>query len=109
MHKIYSHFNPAMVQLVKNELEQRGIEAVIQGEHLAAVAGVGAAADAWHELWVLDGERLDEAAEVVREVIGDEAGETPEPWRCSRCKEEVEGTLAVCWNCGYESSSAGAV
>jgi hypothetical protein len=103
MHKVYSHLNPALVQLVKNELEQRGIEAVVQGQHLVAIAGGGAAADAWHELWIVDVERLGEAAEVVREVIGNEAEEVPEPWTCAQCGEEVEGTFAVCWNCGYAS------
>jgi rubrerythrin len=109
MHKVYSHLNPALVQLAKNELEQLGIEAVVQGEHLAAVAGGGAAADAWHELWIVDGERLREAAEVVREVIGDEDEEVPEPWTCPQCGEEVAGTFAVCWNCGHAPSPAGAV
>ena len=108
MHKVYSHFNPAMVQLVKNELEHRGIEAVVQGEHLAAVVGGGASAEAWHELWVLDEERLSEAAEIVGEVIEDDTEETAEPWTCPRCGEEVEGTFAVCWNCGHESPSVGA-
>ena len=109
MHRVYSHLNPALVQLVKNELDQRGIGAVARGEHLAAVAGGGAAAEAWHALWIADGARLGEAAEVVRAVIGDEAEEVPEPWTCPQCGEEVEGTFAVCWNCGHAPPAAGAV
>ncbi len=108
MHKVYSHVNPAMVQLVKNQLEQRGIESVVQGEHLAAVAGGGAAAEAWHELWVADDERLGEVAEVVREVTEEDTA-VAEPWTCPRCGEEVEGTFAVCWSCGHEPPATQAV
>ncbi|MEP0548066.1 MAG: DUF2007 domain-containing protein [Rhodothermales bacterium] len=108
MHRVYSHFNPAMVQLVKNELEQRGIESTIKNEHLATVVGGAAGAtDAWSELWVVDEERLGEAVEVVSEVIEGDTGESAEPWTCPSCGEEVDGLFAVCWNCGHKHPSAG--
>jgi hypothetical protein len=108
MRKVYSHFNPAMVQLVRNELEQRGIESVIQGEHLATVVGGAAGAtDVWSELWVVDEERLGEAVEVVSEIIEGDPGDDAEPWTCPSCSEEVDGLFAVCWNCGHKHPSAG--
>ena len=102
MQKIYSHMNMAMVHLVKNELEGRGIETTVRGEHLAQVAGGGAAAEAWHELWIVDDARLVEAAGVVQEIIDQDDADAvdEEPWTCPHCGEEVEGTFAVCWNCG---------
>ena len=107
MHRVYSHFNPAMVQLVKNELDMRGIESVVKGEHLAAVVGGAAGAtDAWHELWVVDEERLGEAVEVVSEVIEDDAETDAAPWTCPACGEEVDGLFAVCWNCGHKHPAA---
>jgi len=109
MQKIYSHMNVAMVQLVKNELENRGIETIIQGEHLVAIIGGGAPADAWYELWLVDDARLPEAARVVQDII-DEAGEEragEESWICAECGEEVDAEFAVCWNCGQERPEEG--
>ncbi len=109
MHKVYSHFNPAMVQLVKNELEQRGIESTIKGEHLASVVGGAAGAtDAWSELWVVDEERLGEAVEVVSDVIEGDTESDAEAWTCPRCGEEVDGLFAVCWSCGQKHPASGA-
>ena len=104
MQKIYSHPNTAMVYLAKNELANRGIEAVIQGEYLAAVSGGGASMEAWIELWLVDVARLPEATRVVQEIIADaeveEAGASP--WTCPHCGETVDATFAACWNCGRE-------
>ena len=100
MRKIYSHPDMAIVQLVKNELENRGIKSVIRGEHLAAVAGGGASMDAWFELWVMEDERLQETARVVQEFIEHDDVEGAEPWRCPDCGEKIEPQFAVCWNCG---------
>jgi hypothetical protein len=104
MQKIYSHLNTAMVHLVKNELDNRGIESVIQGEHLVAVAGGGASADAWYELWLVDDARLPEAARVVQEFIEHAESEPlgTGPWTCPHCGEEVDAEFAACWNCSRE-------
>ena len=102
MKRIYSHPDVGIVQLVKNELENRGIEAIIQGEHAAAVMGGGAGIDAWNELWVVDESRVGEAAGVVQRVIDESAKIEGEPWTCPKCGEEVEASFAMCWNCGEE-------
>ena len=102
MKRIYSHPDLGMVHLVKNELENHGIEAIVQGEHAAAVLGGGAGIDAWNELWVVDEARVKEAAEIVRRIIDEEPETDAEPWTCPNCGEDVEATFAVCWNCGTE-------
>lgn len=102
MLRIYSHPDTAMVHLVKNELENRGIEALIRGEHAAAVFGGGAGIDAWTELWVVDDARAEEAAGIIKGVIEQTPLPEGEPWRCPNCGEEVEASFAVCWNCGEE-------
>ena len=107
MPKVYSHHELAQVHLVKHELEHRGIETVVRGQHLAAIAGGGAAGDAWPELWIVDPARFAEADGLVRDVIaGDPAG-AAELWTCPDCAEEVDGTFAVCWNCGGAPAAEG--
>ena len=97
-----------MVHLVKNELENCGIEAVIRGEHTAAVFGGGAGIEAWNELWVVDESRMKEAAGVIQQVIERPAKQEGDPWTCTNCGEEVEPPLDVCWNCGNERPVAAA-
>lgn len=100
MRRIYSHPNLAMVQLAKNELDNRGIHSVIQGEHLATVIGGGAGFDAWVELWVNDDDRVEEAVSVIQESVESEGAEEGRPWTCSSCGETIEAQFDLCWNCG---------
>lgn len=106
MQRIYSHPDVGMVHLVKNELENRGIEAVVRGEHLAGVIGGGAGIEAWFELWVVDDARVQEAAQIVQAAIAQateaaEGEDVPgDPWTCPQCGEEIEPPFAVCWSCG---------
>lgn len=102
MRKIYTHPELAMVQLAKNELQNRGIDSVIRGEHLASVAGGGASFDAWVELWVVDDARLQEAAQAIQETFEHTAEEAGKPWTCPNCGETIEPQFAVCWNCGHK-------
>lgn len=100
MQRIYSHPNAAMVHHAKNVLENHGIAAVVQGEHLAAAAGGVAPVDAWIELWVTDDDRAREAAQIIREATDESAVESAPPWTCASCGEEIEGQFSACWNCG---------
>lgn len=102
MQKIYSHPDLAIVHLIKNELENRGIEAVIRGEHAAAVLGGGSGIEASNELWIVDEDRIQEAAQVIQNEIEHSPTEEGEPWTCPRCGEELEPQFAVCWKCGQE-------
>ncbi len=100
MQKIYAHPDIGMVHLVRNELENRGIETMIQGEHLTGLIGGGSGIEAWVELWVVDDARIQEAMGIVRGVIEHDEVEGAAPWKCPNCGEEVEPQFAVCWNCG---------
>jgi hypothetical protein len=100
MHRIYSHQNPAMVEMARNELHARGIDTIVRGEHTAALLGGGSAIDAWVELWVMDEGRLEEASEIVQEFIDTEDVDAEEAWTCEACGERIEGQFAACWNCG---------
>lgn len=107
MQKVYSHQNGAMVHLVRNELETHGIEAIVRGEHAAAVMGGGAGVDAWVELWIVDEDRVPEAERIVQEVMAAESAEAGEPWACPQCGTEVEAQFGACWNCGADRPADG--
>jgi hypothetical protein len=107
MQRIYSHPNAGIVQLVKNALDQHGIEAVVRGEYLGVAVGDVPQQEAWTGLWVADTARLSEAARVVREFVeANDAAEGGEPWTCPRCGEEVEAAFDACWRCGAERPEA---
>lgn len=99
MKRVYSHPDLTIVQLVKHQLDNHGIEAVIRGEYAAAVAGGGAGLEAWNELWIVDDSRDGEAAEVIQRMFEEPAVQEGEPWTCPGCGEEVEATFELCWNC----------
>jgi hypothetical protein len=98
MKRIYSHSNLGVVHMLKNDLEQHGIETAIPGELGAALFTGGAAFEAW--LWIADEARLDEAAGLIQRVIEEPAPQEGPSWRCPSCTEEVDASLAMCWHCG---------
>ncbi len=106
MRKIYSHPDLGVVHLVKNALENRGIQASVRGEHGAAMIGAATGIDAWNELWIADDTRVTEAIRIVQTQTDD--GEAPggDPWTCPSCGEELEAQFAVCWNCGESKPRA---
>lgn len=100
MHCVYSSPDPAMVHLVRNALENRDIICVVRGEHLAGASGGIAPIDAWAELWVLGDADVEEAREIVAEIIGSDEADEAETWTCLECGEVLEGQFGACWNCG---------
>lgn len=106
MHKIYAHPDTGVTHLLKNELEQNDIEAVIKGDHLAWAAGGAAANEAWYELWVEEDAQIQRALGIVHRFIQRNVVEEIEPsesWTCPNCGEEVEAQFALCWKCGHEA------
>ena len=107
MQRIYSHPDPAIVQIAASVLEGDAIETVVRGSALASVAGGGAAAsDTWTELWLVDESQLVRATEAIEAFIAENADDTSaESWTCPACGELVEAPLAVCWSCGAHQPS----
>lgn len=105
MTRIYSHPDPALTHLVRNALEQIGVEAVVHGERPGAAMGEIPPVAAWSEVWVPDDARLDDARAVVAEVTA-EAAPDIEPWTCADCGETVGGQFGACWSCGAPAPEA---
>lgn len=102
MKRVYSHPDMSVVHLVKNELENLGIEAVIRNDLSAGLLGAYVGSDNWNELWIVDDEQLPQAVRAIQVAIGPTASSEEATWTCQQCGEEIEAQFAACWNCGQE-------
>jgi hypothetical protein len=101
--EVYSAANLLEAHQVKNVLQDEGIAAKVVGEALQTAAGelpIG-----WTtapRLWVAQADY-----ETARQIIDNWERErqtakpiqSPPPWVCSHCGEEVPGEFDICWNC----------
>lgn len=104
MERVHRTSDPISAQLLKSELEAHGIEAWVEGEHLAPLLGgaIPAAGRQFQVCIVHDHEgprarRLVEAWRARRETPADAP-----PWRCPHCGEENEPQFEICWQCETE-------
>jgi hypothetical protein len=95
--------NEALAQILKDVLNQHGVEARICRNGwddpveppLVDYDGARPACD----IWIADVRDLERAQEIVREF------EAPAPpagpgWRCPKCNEQIEPQFETCWKCG---------
>lgn len=100
MTRIYCHPDLGIVHLLKNALDNRGIRAVVRGEHAASLVGAGTGIDAWAELWIADEERATEAVRTIQILSDDAEMPAAQTWTCPSCGEELEAQFGACWSCG---------
>ena len=101
MTRVYSNPDPAITHLVQGALVDAGISAMVKGERPGAAMGEIPPIAAWSEVWVADGDRLEDARAIVAEVMAEpEAG--GEPQTCPACGETSEPQFASCWSCGTD-------
>ncbi|OZC03302.1 putative signal transducing protein [Rubricoccus marinus] len=105
MTRVYSHPDPSIAHLVRGALENAGITAIVQGDQLGAAMGEVPPIAAWAEVWVKDGDRLEDARSLVVEVMADPEVDA-QPWTCPSCGEVNDAQFAVCWNCGTDIPDA---
>ncbi len=99
MRQLYTSPNTALVNHLRSILDSLGIPCRVRGEFLSAAVGELPPIECWAELWVLDDDRYDEAAEVIRRAAedGDVDGV---PWTCDGCGERIDPQFGECWKCG---------
>jgi len=103
MIRVYSAQTIASASNVKNVLEANGIPCVIRNEFLTWAFRGLPPIDFWPEVWVTDDRDAERAQRIITEAEATETSVTAgEPWRCSRCGEEVDAVFSECWNCGAE-------
>ena len=97
--------NPMDAHLLRNQLQNAGIDATVANEASTSVLGatiVGPSRAFWIEVIIREADA--KAALLVKEQFlagaGNDESEIPE-WKCN-CGETVDAGFAVCWNCEAE-------
>ena len=99
MKKLYTAQSPLVISHLKNLLESGGILCTLKNVYLAGAMGELPPIECWPELWVLDDQRYPEARRVLKRVLAP-LRPAAKPWRCRKCRTEVDGQFSECWNCG---------
>jgi hypothetical protein len=91
-------------QLLRGILESEEVPAIVEGEHLSALAGeIPAGASAEYHVSIIDDEQLPRATLVVRRWLEDQARRRPvTSWTCNTCGEGHEAQFRSCWKCGAD-------
>lgn len=97
-----------MAQLLRGALESEGIPALVQGEHLSALAGqlpVGASAE--YRVCIVDNDQLPRAERLASQWLADaSASGSASPWTCRSCGEIHDPHFRSCWRCGADAEDA---
>lgn len=104
MERVYQAGDEVAAQLLKSELEAHGVEAWVEGEHLAPLLG-GAipAVGRKFNVCVVHDHEAPRARRLVEEwqARRDTPSDAP-TWHCPRCGEENEPQFDICWSCEAE-------
>jgi tetratricopeptide (TPR) repeat protein len=97
MKKVYTANDPVAANLLKELLDNAGIDATIEGERLHPL--LGAMPVVYPTVSVRE-EDYDAALKVVAEYERSRVEpDTSEPWTCPKCGEQIEGHFDECWKC----------
>ena len=101
MKKIFSSPDSAELELLRNMLENAGIECEVRNRDISRTIP---APPFYEELWVPDEEEA-KASELVT------SWQRPSPttagsWTCPSCGERVEAQFSSCWKCGAQRPKA---
>ncbi len=97
MVRVYTARHLTELAVVREHLAARGVATEVRNEFAGAAQGGIPWAWSWPELWVVDERDAPLALRLIAEASRADAIE--QPWRCAACGEEVDSTLARCWNC----------
>ena len=98
MIKVFTSSNMMEVEVVRGELESRGVTTMINNEFIRGQSNMVGFGEIWPTLWVVN----EAEAPAARRIIAsrNEALANAD-WICPECGEEVEGQFDSCWNCGH--------
>ena len=102
--RIYTGPVLANLAIVRDVLESYGIACETRREYLGGAAGELPPIETWPELWIFDESRVEQARQLVQEVLEPPKASTA-CWTCPGCREEVESQFTACWSCGTERPS----
>lgn len=100
MVRVHTARNLTELAIVRDHLAARGIATEIRNQFTSAALGEVPWTSTWPELWVVDERDAPLAIRLIAEASRGAGAE--QPWHCAVCGEEVDATLARCWNCERE-------
>ncbi len=98
MKRVYRAANLLEAELVKDQLGDAGIPAVVHGALLTGIMGE-IPVDATPEVWIEDPRDYPRACALIAAYEQRLRQPSHGHWRCPNCGEEVELPLEICWNC----------
>lgn len=104
MKRVYVARDPVQAHFVRNLLENEGIQAEVQGEHLLGVRGEPLCF--YPSVWVFEDSDFERAKTRVAEFERrSERGQPKgERWQCPKCGTKLEAQFSECWKCGASRS-----
>ncbi|MCG7975920.1 MAG: DUF2007 domain-containing protein [Candidatus Thiodiazotropha taylori] len=84
-------------QMLKDYLQDQGIETVILNDHLSGALGE-LPANIFPTLWLLEDQDLSKARKLKQQFLNLYAPKAA-AWRCPACGEQIDGGYEICWNC----------
>ena len=99
MKKLYQALDRIEAQMLKDHLENAGVESVILGDFLAGAAGE-LPANLYPEIWLIDDDDTDRAGRLLQEFTKNRQQNSENgPWCCPNCGEWIDAGFDICWNC----------
>lgn len=102
MKRVYFAENAMVAHHVKSLLDAEGIACEVTGESGGTSVGIGTThLSTKPSVWVGNPDDYARALEIVRKYEASAPQDLP-AWTCAQCKETVEGSFDICWNCGAD-------
>ena len=103
--EVYAAANVSEAYLVRNLLEDHGVQAHVVADALCGAAGdLPLGMDICPRIWVTKAD-CKRAREIITQQKDDqrscEAGDVALPWMCPKCGSEVPENFDTCWNCEH--------
>ena len=96
--KLYSASSLPDAHLIRNLLEQAGIEAHVFNENAQSGVGQLPVMEAYPQVWIVNEHDLERARRIVEAF--EQMPAIRSNLRCDRCSEDNPTTFQLCWNCG---------
>ena len=105
MKLVHTAFDVPNAQMIKQLLESNGIEAVVQGASITAIAAN--TPTVYPTVWVANDGDVSRACEILDEYAKQSRAPAVqrETWTCRSCGEEIENQFSECWRCTEQMDS----
>lgn len=97
MRLIYKHDNVAVLHSVKNVLALHNIDSFVKDEQIGAMGARFGISNTFMELWLEHDQDYEKACAIIENEITNP--ESKNPWMCTGCDEENDGSFEFCWKC----------